>query len=75
MRKMFRARTCPKSEIRCISLEWFGPNKQLLFDDAAGKMADVTVLAMRVKRAVGELQRRGRPVEDRRRSLQNVQGG
>jgi len=62
-----REKTCPKSEITDISLERFGPQNQLLFEDAAGKMADVTVvLAMRVKGVVGELRRRGYPVVDRR---------
>lgn len=68
VRTMFRERTCPKSEISCISLEWFGPEKRLLFDDAAGRLADVTVLlARRVRGVVRELQRRGYPVVDRRR--------
>lgn len=70
VRTMFRERTCPRSEIREISLAWFGPNKQLMFDDPAGKMADVTVfLAMRVQGVVGELRRHGYPVVDRRGSL------
>jgi hypothetical protein len=69
-RTMFRERTCPRCEISEISLAWFGPNKQLVFDDPAGKMADVTVfLAMRVQGVVGELRRRGYPVVDRRGSL------
>jgi hypothetical protein len=67
VRTMLKERTCPKSEIGGISLAWFGPQKQLVFDDAAGKMANVTVLlAMRIKGVVGELQRRGYPVVDRR---------
>jgi hypothetical protein len=70
VRTMFRERTCPKSAISGISLAWYGPQKQLLFDDATGKMANVTVLlAMRVKRVLGELQRRGYPVVDRRGPL------
>jgi hypothetical protein len=70
VRTMFKERSCPKSEITSISLVWYGPNKQLLFDDAAGKMTNVTVvLAMRVKSVVGELRRRGYPVVDRRGRL------
>jgi hypothetical protein len=70
VRTMFKERSCPKSEITDISLEWYGPNKQLLFDDVAGKMANVTVvLAMRVKGVVGELRRRGYPVVDRRERI------
>jgi hypothetical protein len=70
VRTMSNERSCPKSEITSISLVWYGPNKQLLFDDATGKMADATVfLAMRVKGVVGELQRRGYPVVDRRGPL------
>jgi hypothetical protein len=67
VRTIFREKICPKSEITDISLEKLGPQNQLLFEDAAGKMADVAVvLAMRVKGVVGELQRRGYPVIDRR---------
>jgi len=73
VRTMFKERSCPKSEISCVSLAWFGPNKQLLFVDAGGKMADVTVLlAMRVKGVVGEFRRRGYPVADRRGNLLSV---
>ncbi len=62
VRTIFRERTCPKSEITDISLERLGPQNQLLFEDTAGKMADVAVvLAMRVKGVVGELRRRGTP--------------
>jgi hypothetical protein len=67
VRTLSKQRTCPKSEITDISLERLGPNYQLLFEDAAGKLADVAVvLAMRVKGVVGELRRRGYPVTDRR---------
>jgi len=67
VRTAFRERTCPKSEITDISLERLGPNYQLLFEDATGKMANVVVvLAMRVKGVVGELRSRGYPVVDRR---------
>ena len=76
VRTLFRERTCPKSKITDISLERLGPQNQLLFEDAAGKMADVVVgLAMRVQGVVGELQRRGYPVADRRtRILPHPQG-
>lgn len=67
VRSMFRERTCPRSEITDISLERLGPRNQLLFEDAAGKMAGVAVvLAMRVKGVTGELRRRGYPMVDRR---------
>ena len=67
VRTIFREKTCPKSEITDISLERLGPQNQLVFDDAAGKMAGVAVvLAMRVKGVVSELQRLGYPVVDRR---------
>jgi hypothetical protein len=70
VRTLSRKKTCPKSEITDISLERLGPNYQLLFEDASGKMADVAVvLAMRVKGVVGELLRRGYPVVDRRGPL------
>lgn len=67
VRTVFREKTCPKSAITEISLERLGPQNQLLFEDAAGKMAGVTVaLAMRVEGVVGELRRRGYPVVNRR---------
>jgi hypothetical protein len=70
VRTWFKEKTCLKSEIVDISLERFGPQHQLLFGDAAGKMADVAVvLAMRTKGVVGELRRRGYPVMDRRGPL------
>lgn len=70
VRTMFREKTCPKSEITDISLERFGPQNQLLFEDTGGKMAGVAVvLAMRVKGVVSELRRRGYPVMDRRPSF------
>jgi len=70
VRTMFKERSCPKSEVTDISLERFGPNYQLLFEDAEGTMADaMVVLAMRVKGVVGQLQRRGYPVVDRRGPL------
>ena len=54
VRTLSRKKTCPKSEITDISLERWGPNYQLVFEDASGKMADVAVvLAMRVKGVVG----------------------
>ena len=76
VRTMFREKTCLKSEITGISLEKLGPQNQLVFEDAAGKMADVVVgLAMRVKGVVTELQRRGYPVVDGRpRLLPSPQG-
>lgn len=50
VRTMFNEKTCPRAEIADISLERLGPQNQLLFEDPAGKMADVAVvLAMRVK--------------------------
>jgi hypothetical protein len=70
VRTLSRKKACPKSEITDISLERLGPNHQLIFEDASGKMADVAVvLAKRVKGVVGELLRRGYPVVDRRGSL------
>jgi hypothetical protein len=67
VRSMFREKSCPRSEITDISLERLGPQNQLLFEDAAGKMAGVAVvLAVRVKGVVDELRRRGYPVVDRR---------
>ena len=67
VRTMSNEKTCPRAEIADISLERLGPQNQLLFEDPAGKMADVAVvLAMRVKGVVGELRRRGYPVVDRR---------
>lgn len=70
VRTLSREKTCPKSEITDISLERLGLQNQLLFEDAAGEMADVAVgLAMRVKGVVGELRRRGYPVVDRRSKL------
>ena len=70
VRTLSRKKTCPKSEITDISLERWGPNYQLVFEDASGKMADVAVvLAMRVKGVVGELLHRGYPVVDRRRPI------
>lgn len=64
---VFKGKTCLKSEITGISLQKFGPQNQLLFEDATGKMAGVTVvLSMRVEGVVGELRRRGYPVVDRR---------
>jgi hypothetical protein len=70
VRTMFNEKTCRKAEITDISLERLGPQNQLLFEDPTGKMADVAVvLAMRVKGVVGELQRRGYPVTDRRGPL------
>lgn len=70
VRTLTRKRTCPKSEIIDISLERLGPQYQLLFVDAAGKMADVSVgLIMRTEGVVGELRRRGWPVMDRRGPL------
>jgi len=67
VRTLSRKKTCPKSEITDIFLDRLGPQNHLLFDDATGAMADVTVvLAMRVKGVVGELRRRGYPVVDRR---------
>jgi hypothetical protein len=67
VRTLSREKTCPKSEITDISLERFGPQNRLLFEDAAGKMTDVTVvLAMRVRGVVGELRSRGYSVVDRR---------
>ena len=70
VRSIFRAKTCTKSEITGIYLERLGPQNQLLFEDAAGKMAGVAVvLAMRVKGVVGELRRRGYLVVDRRDAI------
>ncbi len=70
VRSIFRERTCLKSEITDISLERLGPQYQLLFEDAEGKMSDVVVgLIMRVQGVVGELLRRGYPVVDRRGRL------
>jgi hypothetical protein len=70
VRTLSTMKTCPKSEITDISLERLGPNYQLLFEDASGKMEDVAVLlAMRVKGVVGELLRRRYPVVDRRGPL------
>jgi hypothetical protein len=67
---IFREVTCLKYEITDISLERFGPNFQLIFEDQAGKMADfVVLLAMRVKGVVGELRGRGYPIVDRRGPL------
>jgi hypothetical protein len=62
-----KEKTCPKSQITGIFVDRLGPQNQLLFEDATGAMADVTVvLAMRVKGVAGELRRRGYPVVDRR---------
>jgi len=73
---MFNEKTCPKAEITDISLERLGPQNQLLFEDPAGKMADVAVvLAMRVKGVAGELRRRGYPVTDRRGPLLSLPQG
>jgi hypothetical protein len=70
VRTFFKEKRCPKSEVTDISLERLGPQYQLVFEDEAGKMADVTVgLAMRVKGVVGELRRRGYPVVDRRERI------
>jgi hypothetical protein len=67
VRTVFKERTCLKSEITEISLERFELHNQLLFEDAAGEMAEVAVLfAMRVTGVVAELRRRGYPVVDRR---------
>jgi hypothetical protein len=81
VRTMFRKRSCPKSQITDISLQRLGPQNQLLFEDPAGRMADVAVvLAMRVRDVLGELRRRGYPVVDRRgrlpswRDQDNVEG-
>jgi hypothetical protein len=64
---LFRGKTCLKSEITGIFVDRLGPQNQLLFEDAAGTMADVTVVvAMRVKGVAGELRRREYPVVDRR---------
>jgi hypothetical protein len=67
---VFRQRSCPKSEITAITLERFGPQNHLLFEDASGKLSAVSVvIIMRVKSVVGELGRRGYPVMDRRPRL------
>lgn len=76
VRTMFREKTCPKSEITEISLERLGPQNQLLFEDAGGKMTGVAVvLAVRVKSVVGELRRLGYPVVDRRSSILSLPQG
>jgi hypothetical protein len=70
VRTTFREKTCLKSEITEISLEKYGPANQLVFADVTGKMSDVAVLmSMRVKGVVAELERRGYPVVDRRRTM------
>jgi hypothetical protein len=76
VRTIFTEKACPKSEIVDVSLQRLGPQNQLLFEDAAGEMADVAVvLAMRVKGVVGEQRRLRYPVVDRRpRVVRPAQG-